>query len=87
MEEDAVEKIMAVTGKGVEVAFESAGAQTAVTSALTALKKKGTLLVVAGFSQEVSIDPNAMLFKEANIQFSPAYANDFPSVIISIAEG
>ncbi|WP_100010159.1 2,3-butanediol dehydrogenase [Lentibacillus sediminis] len=86
-EEDAVEKIMAITGKGVEVAFEAAGAQPTVTSALAALKKKGTLQVVAGFSKEVSIDTNAMLFKEAAIKFSLAYAHDFPPVIKSIAEG
>ncbi|AXI10431.1 butanediol dehydrogenase [Oceanobacillus zhaokaii] len=87
MEENAEEKIMAITGKGVEVAFEAAGAQPTFTSALAALRKKGTLLVVAGFSKEVSIDPNALLFKEAKIEFSLAYANDFPTVIKSIAEG
>ncbi|MEC5423190.1 zinc-binding dehydrogenase [Virgibacillus sp. C22-A2] len=87
LNENVEEKIRAITGKGVEVAFEAAGAQPTVTSALSALKKKGTLLVVAGFSQEISMDPNALLFKEVNINFSLAYANDFPAVIKSIAEG
>lgn len=54
-EKDAAEKIMAISGKGVEVAFEAAGAQPTFTAALTSLKKKGTLLVIAWFSQEISI--------------------------------
>ena len=86
-EEDAAEKIMAITGKGVEVAFEAAGAQPTFTAALASLKKKGTLLVVAGFSQDITIDPNSLLFKEAKIEFTLAYANDFPPVIKAISEG
>ncbi|MGK7376362.1 2,3-butanediol dehydrogenase [Planococcus sp. 1R117A] len=86
-DEDAAEKIMAITGKGVEVAFEAAGAQPTFTAALASLKKKGTLLVVAGFSQNITIDPNSLLFKEAKIEFTLAYANDFPPVIKAISEG
>ena len=41
-------------------------------------------MVFAGFSGEVSIDPNSQLFKETNIRFSLAYANDFPYVIINL---
>lgn len=87
MEEDAVEKIMAITGNGVAVAFEAAGAQPTVTSALKSLKKQGTLLVIAGFAGEITIDPNALLFNEINIEFSLAYANEFPEVLKLISEG
>lgn len=87
LNEDAVAKIMEVTGNGVAVAFEAAGAQPTVTSALNSLKKQGTLLVIAGFAGEITINPNALLFKEANIVFSLAYANEFPEVIKLISEG
>ncbi|WP_223634514.1 2,3-butanediol dehydrogenase [Planococcus sp. 4-30] len=86
-DEDAAGKIMAITGNGVQVAFEAAGAQPTFSTALSALKRKGTLLVVAGFSQELTFDPNALLFKEAKIEFTLAYANDFPPVIKAISEG
>lgn len=85
--EDAAEKIMAITGNGVQVAFEAAGAQPTFSTALSALKKKGTLLIVAGFSQELTFEPNALLFKEVKIEFTLAYANDFPPVIKAISEG
>lgn len=44
-------------------------------------------MVFAGFSGEVSIDPNSQLFKETNIRFSLAYVNDFPYVIKLISQG
>nr|AIA12479.1 Alcohol dehydrogenase GroES-like domain protein [uncultured bacterium] len=87
LNEDAVEKINALTGKGVDVAFEAAGAQPTFTSAFSCVKRSGTVLVVAGFGSEVSLDPNAGLFKETTIKFSLAYANDFAPVIKAISEG
>lgn len=85
--EDALEKILAVTGDGVDVAFEAAGVQATFTSAYQAIKGGGTLLVVAAYGSELSFDPNAGLMKEANIIFTIAYANDFAPVIKAIAEG
>lgn len=85
--ENVEEKIFAMTAEGVDVAFEAAGAQPTFTSSLNVLKKKGMLMVVAGYAGEVTMDPNALLFKEATIRFSLAYANEFPTVIELIAEG
>lgn len=86
-EEDPVKKIMEVTGNGVAVAFEAAGAQPTVTSALNSLKKQGTLLVIAGFAGEITINPNLLLVNEHSIVFTLAYANEFPEVIKLISEG
>jgi len=85
--EDAVTKIMQITGNGVDVAYEAAGVQSTFESALASTKSRGTALIIAGYGGEVSFDPNAALFKETNIKFILAYANEFEMVIKAIAEG
>ena len=86
-EENAEEKIFSLAPDGVDVAFEAAGAQPTFTTALSVLKKKGTLLVVAGFSKDVTMNTNPLLFNETNIRFTLAYANEFPTVIDLISQG
>jgi len=85
--ENVEEKIFSMAAEGVDVAFEAAGAQPTFTSALNVLKKQGMLMVVAGFATDITFNPNMQLFKETNISFSLAYANEFPIVIDLIAEG
>src|SRR5699024_5498654 len=86
-QEDAVEKIMEITGKGVDVAYEVAGANPTFNSAIHSIKRGGTVQVIAGFGGEVSFNPNDMLTIEGQIKFSLAYTHDYEPVIKAIAEG
>lgn len=85
--EDAVEKIKEITGKGVDVAFEAAGANPTFNSAVHSIKRGGTVQVIAGFGGDVTFSPNDLLTVEGQIKFSLAYAHDFEPVIKAIAEG
>lgn len=87
-DEDAVAKIMEITGnRGVDVAFEVAGANPTFNSAVKSIKRAGTVQVIAGFGKEVTFHPNDLLTIEGQIKFSLAYAHDFKPVIKAIAEG
>ncbi|AXF55262.1 2,3-butanediol dehydrogenase [Salicibibacter kimchii] len=85
--EDAVDKIMQITGKGVDVAYEAAGAQPTFVSAIQSLKRAGTITVVAVFGNEITFDSNIMFGKEASMQWSAAYPNSFSEVINLISSG
>ncbi|HJE20398.1 MAG TPA: 2,3-butanediol dehydrogenase [Aliicoccus persicus] len=85
---DAVKKIMEVTeNRGVDVAFEVAGANPTFNSAVHSIKRAGVVQVIAGFGGEVSFNPNDLLSIEGQIKFSLAYAHDYKPVIKAIAEG
>ncbi|HJE19620.1 MAG TPA: 2,3-butanediol dehydrogenase [Aliicoccus persicus] len=87
-DEDAVKKIREITGnKGVDVAFEAAGANPTFKSAVASIKRRGTVQVIAGFGGEVSFNPNDLLMIEGEIKFSLAYAHDYQPVIKAIADG
>lgn len=85
--EDVQDKIMTLTEKGVDVAFEAAGAQPTFASAIACLKRAGTLTVVAIYGEEITFDTNILFAKEAKIVWSAAYPNQFPEVIRLISNG
>ncbi|MFB9219609.1 zinc-binding dehydrogenase [Kurthia sibirica] len=87
LEENAVEKIMRITGSGVDIAFEAAGAQPTFTSAMNAIDAGGTVTVVAVIPIDVTMNAIMPLIKETTLNFSCAYANEFPQVIDLIASG
>jgi len=85
--EDVQNRMMEITGKGVDVVYEAAGAQPTFESAIKSLKRAGTMTVVAIFGQEITFDTNILFEKEASIQWSAAYPNKFPEVIRLISNG
>lgn len=78
MNDDTDTKINEITSdKGVDIAFEAAGAQPTFNNAINSIKFGGTVTVVAVFGGEIIIDPNAIFFKEANLVWSHTNPN-FP---------
>lgn len=88
MEDDVVGEIMKATdGNGVDVALECAGVQPTFNTCLEAIKRTGTVCVVAIFGKNPEIDAFQCTTKEAKIKFSLAYANIYDRVIHLIASG
>ncbi len=85
MNEDAVQKIVSITGNGVDIAFEAAGVSETFTNAITSIKPGGTVSVIAIYESMVPFDPNILFEKEGKIFFSRGYANEYQEVIELIA--
>ncbi|WP_344341865.1 zinc-binding dehydrogenase, partial [Streptomyces rhizosphaericus] len=81
--------IASTTGeRGVDVAFEAAGAGAAVNQAIASLAPRGTLLIVSLHEKEFAFNPTPFVFAENTIIGSIAYLpEDFDAVIAAMAEG
>ncbi|OZI13341.1 butanediol dehydrogenase [Bacillaceae bacterium SAS-127] len=86
-EENSVEKILALSAGGVDIAYEVAGAEVTLANALSTVKKKGEVMVVSIIPEPVKVDILQLTIKEANITSVLAYRNIFPEVINLISSG
>lgn len=87
MRDDIVETIHELTDGGVSVAFECAGAQPTMTSAVASVKQGGQVMAIAVFAKPISIDMGQLMFKAADITSTLAYRHVFPEVIDMISTG
>ncbi|WP_100401332.1 2,3-butanediol dehydrogenase [Bacillus sp. FJAT-42315] len=87
IEENSVEKILALSAGGVDIAYEVAGAEVTLANALSTVKKKGEVMVVSIIPEPVKVDILQLTIKEANITSVLAYRNIFPEVINLIDSG
>ncbi|PAQ14067.1 butanediol dehydrogenase [Bacillaceae bacterium SAOS 7] len=87
IEENSVEKILALSAGGVDIAYEVAGAEVTLANALSTVKKSGEVMVVSIIPEPVKVDILQLTIKEANITSVLAYRNIFPEVISLIASG
>ncbi|MYL45730.1 alcohol dehydrogenase catalytic domain-containing protein [Virgibacillus halodenitrificans] len=87
VEENAVERIIALSDGGVDVAYEAAGAEITLANALSTVKKGGEVMVISIIPEPVKVDVLQLTFKEASITSVLAYRNIFPEVISLIASG
>lgn len=60
-------------GKGVDIAFETAGAQGSVANCLTALRPLGQYVQVGHFGKEITIPFDLTAFRQLNIKGSVGY--------------
>ncbi len=88
-EEDAVAKIMELTGgKGCDLAIETAGTEI-TTAQLIKMAKKGSTLVLVGYNatETIKMPVNVILDKELTIKSVFRYRNIYPLAIESVAQG
>lgn len=85
MNEDSVQKIVSITGNGVDIAFEAAGVSETFANAITTINPGGTVSMIAIYESMVPFDPNILFEKEGKIIFSCGYANEYQEVIELIA--
>lgn len=85
--DDIAETILRLTNGGVSVAYECAGAQPTMTSAVASVRQGGQVMAIAVFAEPAAIHMGLVMFKAADITSTLAYRHVFPEVIDMIATG
>ena len=73
-------------GLGVDVAFETTGAQIGFDIGIESLKYEGTMVVTSIWENDVKINPNVLVFTEKNIVGTLAYRHEFPATIAQMSD-
>jgi (R,R)-butanediol dehydrogenase / meso-butanediol dehydrogenase / diacetyl reductase len=74
-------------GAGADVAFECAGIDAVLASAIGSVRPGGTVVNVAIWGHEASVAMNDLVLREVNLVGSLAYADDHPATIDLVASG
>lgn len=87
--EDAVERIRELTGgEGVEHAFDAAGIEVTLRTAMAATRKGGTVTIISIWEGPVSINPNDIVLSELDVRGTICYTpEDFADTIAMIQDG
>lgn len=87
-EVDIAQEVKRLTdGVGVDAAFETTGAKLGFDIGLNSLKFEGTLVVTSIWEDEVSFNPNVLVFTEKRIVGTLAYRHEFPATIAQMSDG
>ncbi|ERF68283.1 hypothetical protein EPUS_02739 [Endocarpon pusillum Z07020] len=87
--DDVVAEVTKLThGEGVEIAFDAAGVQVGVDSAMLVIKARGTLVNIAVWEKRATLNINQLVFRERAYIGTACYAlGDFELVIDAISTG
>lgn len=87
-EVDIAEEVKKLTnGIGVDVAFETTGAQIGFDIGINSLKYEGIMVVTSIWEENVSLNPNDLVFTEKKIVGTLAYRHEFPATIVQMNDG
>lgn len=86
-DKDISEKIKKMTGNGVDIFIDAAGAQASFDTGINSLRNGGTAVLVALFGKKVTHDALNQTLRELTIIGTAAYRNIFPEVIALISSG
>jgi threonine dehydrogenase-like Zn-dependent dehydrogenase len=86
---DIIAKCRELTGGGgVHIAFDAAGVQAGLDTAIHAVRARGTIVNIAIWSDQATIQPNLFVLKERSFIGAATYQkNDFQEVIDAISSG
>lgn len=84
---DVPKQIKEMTGKGVDIFIDAAGAQASFDTGIDSLRNGGTAVLVALFGEKVTHDALNQTLRELTIIGTAAYRNIFPEVIALINSG
>jgi threonine dehydrogenase-like Zn-dependent dehydrogenase len=86
---DVVEEVARLTGgKGADVAFDAAGVQIGLDTAMKAIKARGTLVNIAVWEKRATLQMNDVVFRERHYMGVATYAlGDFEAVLEAISTG
>lgn len=86
-DQEISEKIRKITGNGVDVFIDAAGAQNSFDTGIKSLRNGGTAILVALFGKKITHDALDQTLRELTIKGTAAYRNIFPQVIALISSG
>ena len=86
-DKDIPNQIKEITGQGVDVFIDAAGAQASFDTGINSLRNGGTAILVALFGKKVVHDALNHTLRELTIIGTAAYRNIFPQVIALISSG
>jgi (R,R)-butanediol dehydrogenase/meso-butanediol dehydrogenase/diacetyl reductase len=85
--ENPVDVIRKITTHGVDVSFEAAGAEESFIQSIQCLKADGEMILVSLWEENISFNPNVLVFAERKIRSTAAFRNIIPEVMSLIASG
>lgn len=85
--DDVPARVLALTGDGVQHAFEAVGISPTIASAMRSLRKGGTLTLVGNLSPEITFPLQAAVTREITLYGSCASAGEYPRCLDLIASG
>lgn len=87
-EVNIVEEVKKLTdGVGVDVAFETTGAKIGFDIGLDSIKYEGTMVITSIWEEEISFNPNTLVFSEKKVVGTLAYRHEFPATIAQMSDG
>lgn len=89
VQENVVERVKEINdGAGADVAFDCAGVQIGLDTAMKAVRARGTVVNIAVWEKRATLNMNDLVFRERKyIGVATFLASDFESVIDAIATG
>lgn len=87
-EVNIVEEVKKLTGSvGVDASFETTGAKVGFDIGLESLKFEGTMVITSIWENDISFNPNTLVFSEKKIVGTLAYRHEFPATIALMNDG
>lgn len=89
VKENVIERVHEINnGAGADVAFDCAGVQIGLDTAMKAIRVRGTVVNIAIWEKRATMDMNELVFRERNYMGVATFLHsDFESVIEAIATG
>jgi len=85
---DVVEAIRSQTGgRGADVAIEAVGAAAPIRTAIEAVRKGGSVVLVGNLAPQIELPLQAVVTREVTLYGSCASSNDYPKCIELLAQG
>ena len=87
-EEDLQQRVLSLTGgRGADLAVEAVGLGPAVQSAVAALRKGGSLVLVGNLAERVDLPLQAVVTREISLHGSCASSGEYPACLGLMARG
>lgn len=86
-QEDAAARLQALTGGGVDVAFEVTGVPAVLQQCIDATHYEGETVIVSIWEKPASFQPNTVVLKERSMKGTIAYRDVFPAVMELMGRG
>lgn len=74
-------------GIGVDVAFETTGAQIGFDTGIDSIRSDGTLVITSLWESPIKFNPNSILFTEKTILGTLGYRHEFPMTLALLKDG